>query len=102
MVINPIPVPPSSLCVVAGSSPNLTRVSIVPKDKLMRTSPLSYSRFILETSGAVGVYFAAMLEIILFISGWVKLGTTLVLFIVLYFSIFINKQEFFTAPSGSF
>lgn len=73
------------------SPDDLVRLSISDPITVMEGSTFSYPRYIYEVAGQVGVYLAAILEVILFISGWVKPLITLTIMGVLFINIFVYK-----------
>jgi hypothetical protein len=73
------------------TSDDLLRFSIAKPDRVMGLSPYSYSRFVFEASGVVGVVLATILELILFLTGWIKPAVTIILFVAMYLSIFIYR-----------
>lgn len=81
----------SSLEIYDLSPDDLVRLSILPRDIVMKGSPYSYSRYIFENVGVVGIYAAAILDMVLFIGGWVKPMVTLGIFMIIWISIFVNK-----------
>ena len=73
------------------SPEDIIRVSITNTETAMKGSPYSYARFVFENAGEPGVYAAAILEMVLFISGWVKPLVSLSIFLLFYVSIFIHR-----------
>lgn len=73
------------------STDDLTRLSVAPRDTVMEGSPLSYTRFIYNLSGEVGIYLSAIYSIITYASGWLKPIVTLIMFLVVFFSFFVYK-----------
>lgn len=84
----------NSLEIFNLSPDDLVRLSVAPSLQVMEGSTFSYSRFIYEVSGQVGVYLAAILEVILFVSGYVKPIVTLLMFGVLFVNVFLYKLVF--------
>lgn len=70
------------------TSEDLLRVSIANHREAMEGSSMSYSRFIYEVSGQIGVYLAAVLEIVVFVAGVMKPLMILTLFGILFISVF--------------
>lgn len=73
------------------SNEDLLRLSIAPHNEVMANSSMSYARFVYTTGGTMAVYVAAVLEIVNFISSWVKPACTLAVFLIACASIFILK-----------
>lgn len=80
-----------SLEIYKLSSDDLIRVSILPREDVIKGSAYSYSRFVFEYTGTIGVYEAAILEIIIFAASWIRPAMLIILFVCLYGSVFINK-----------
>jgi hypothetical protein len=70
---------------------DLTRLSVADRPTVMKGSPLSYTRFIYNESGDIGIYLSAVLNIIVYASGWIKPAVTLIMFLVLFVSFFIYR-----------
>lgn len=73
------------------SNEDLLRLSIAPKQKVMQTSTMSYARMVYLTGGTVAIYAAAVLELVNFVSAWVKPACTLLVFLIACCSIFVLK-----------
>ena len=73
------------------SEEDLTRMFIAPRTDVITQSPLGYARFIYEEAGAPGVYAAALLEGINLISGWLKPLITLLIYGIIFISLFLYK-----------
>ena len=78
-----------SLEIYNVSADDITRLSIADRGTVIKGSPLSYTRFVFETAGEVGVYAAAILEVVNFLVGWIKPIVTILLFLAIFFSLFI-------------
>ena len=74
------------------SNEDLLRLSISPKDKVMAGSTMSYARYVYTTGGTIAIYCAAILEVVNFISSWIKPLATLAVFCIACISIFILKM----------
>jgi hypothetical protein len=73
------------------SNNDLTRLAIAPRADVMINSPMSFSKFVLTEGGTPAVYLEAILALVLFISGWVRPLLVLIMFGVLFLSLFIYK-----------
>lgn len=73
------------------SNEDLLRLSIADHNDVMSNSSMSYARFVYTQGGTVAVYVAAVLELINFISSWVKPAVTLLVFVIACLSIFVLK-----------
>lgn len=73
------------------SNEDLMRLSITDSDTVMRSSSMSYARFVYTTGGTTAVYAAAFLTLISFVSSWVKPLATLAVFCITCVSIFVFK-----------
>ena len=73
------------------SADDLTRLAVAPTADVIEKSPLSYSRFIYEEAGTPGIFAAALLEIINFLSGWVKPISTLIIYVLIFLSLFFYR-----------
>lgn len=73
------------------SNEDLLRLSIADHNDVMSNSSMSYARFVYTQGGTVSVYVAAVLELVNFISSWVKPAVTLLVFIIACLSIFVLK-----------
>lgn len=73
------------------SSDDLIRLSIADRTSVMLNSTLSYPRFVYVVGGTSSVFAAAMLSMIMWISGIVKPLLVIIAFITIFLSIFIFK-----------
>ena len=67
------------------------RLSIDDRDSVMKSSTMSYARFVFTSGGTPAVYAAALLTLVNFISSWVKPIVTLLVFCITCISIFLFK-----------
>ena len=70
---------------------DLLRLSICKPETAMLASPMSYARYVYVYGGAAGVYCAAILSMILWLGSVVKPLCTIIVFLVLFVSIFVHK-----------
>lgn len=82
---------PQELEIYNLSSEDLMRLSIAEYTDVMRGSPYSYPKFLLEYGGMVAVYAGALLELILLVLSFLKPFATLAIFFVFVVSIIIFK-----------
>lgn len=73
------------------SNEDLLRLSIADHNDVMSSSTMSYARFVYTQGGNIAVYLAAILEIVNFISAWVKPLCTMIVFVLAVGSIFVLK-----------
>lgn len=73
------------------SNEDLLRLSIADHNDVMSSSTMSYARFVYTQGGTMAVYLAAILEVVNFISAWVKPACTLLVFLIACISIFVMK-----------
>lgn len=73
------------------SNEDLMRLSIADPTTVMKTSTMSYARFVYSVGGTPAVYGAAILMLVQFISSWVKPICTLLVFLIACVSIFVLK-----------
>lgn len=73
------------------SSDDLVRLSIAERGDVVLNSALSYPRFVYAVGGTPAVFAAAMLSMILWVSGIVKPILVIVAFVTIFVSIFIFK-----------
>jgi hypothetical protein len=73
------------------SNEDLIRLSMAHRDVVMRQSPTSFSRFVLETGGTPAIYIAAILYIITFLGSFIKPLAVIAVFILVMVSIFVFK-----------
>ena len=73
------------------SNEDLMRLSIADHDTVMKSSTMSYARFVFTVGGTPAVYAAAFLTLVNFLSSWVKPIATLVVFCITCISIFVFK-----------
>lgn len=73
------------------SNEDLMRLSIADHNTVMKNSTMSYARFVFSVGGTPGVYSAALLTLVNFISSWVKPLATLIVFCATCISIFFFK-----------
>lgn len=73
------------------SNQDLLRLSIASHDTVMKTSTMSYARFVYTVGGTPAVYAAALLELVNFVGAWVKPIVTLLVFLLTFVSIFVFK-----------
>lgn len=73
------------------SNEDLIRVSMAKRENIITGSPYSFSKFVLDTAGTMGIYQVAYLIIILFISSFLKPIITLFSCISLIISVFVYK-----------
>lgn len=80
-----------SLEIYELSNEDLMRLSIADPTTVMKTSTMSYARFIFSVGGTPAVYATAFLTLINFISSWVKPIATILVFLITCISIFVFK-----------
>lgn len=80
-----------SLEIYQLSNEDLMRLSIADHNDVMRSSTMSYARFVYSVGGTPAVYAAALLTLVNFISAWVKPIVTILVFILTFISIFVFK-----------
>lgn len=73
------------------SDQDLLRLSIADHNTVMKSSTMSYARFIYTAGGTPAVYAAALLTLVNFVSSWVKPIVTLLVFLLTFVSIFVFK-----------
>lgn len=73
------------------SNEDLMRLSIADRDTVMKSSTMSYARFVFTVGGTPAVYAAALLTLVNFLSSWVKPIATLLVFCITCISIFVFK-----------
>lgn len=73
------------------SNDDLIRLSVAERDEVMVNSTLSYPRFVYEVGGTPAVFAAAVLSMIMWISGIVKPLLVIVAFVTIFVSIFVFK-----------
>ena len=73
------------------SNEDLLRLSIAGPSDVMRTSTMSYARFVYTVGGTPAVYAAAILMLVSFVGSWVKPICTLLVFVIACVSIFVLK-----------
>lgn len=73
------------------SNEDLMRLSIADHNTVMKSSTMSYARFVFTVGGTPAVYAAALLTLVNFISSWVKPIATLLVFCITCISIFVFK-----------
>lgn len=73
------------------NSDDLMRLSISKTDDAMLTSPLSYSRFVLDVGGESAVYAASVLEMVMYIGSFIKPLCIIISFISVFMSIFVFR-----------
>lgn len=73
------------------SNEDLMRLSIADHDTVMKSSTMSYARFVFTVGGTPAVYAAALLTLVNFLSSWVKPIATLLVFCITCISIFVFK-----------
>ena len=66
-------------------------MSVAERDEVMVNSTLSYPRFVYEVGGTPAVFAAAVLSMIMWISGIVKPLLVIVAFVTIFVSIFVFK-----------
>lgn len=73
------------------SNDDLMRLSIADRSDVMTTSTLSYPRFVYSVGGTPTVFAAAVLTMIMWVSGLVKPILVIVAFITIFISVFVFK-----------
>lgn len=73
------------------SNDDLIRLSIADRDEVMINSTLSYPRFVYTVGGSPAVFAAALLSMVMWISGIVKPLLVVVAFVTIFVSIFIFR-----------
>lgn len=72
-------------------SEDLIRLCLVPSDQVVISTSMSYSRFVYNFGGEVGVYMAAILSIILWVGSFIKPLCTVIAFLSIFLSIFVHR-----------
>lgn len=72
-------------------SEDLVRLCIVPADEAIMASTMSYPRFAYTFGGEATVYLAAVLAIILWLGSFIKPLCTVIIFCVVFISIFVFR-----------
>lgn len=73
------------------SNDDLMRLSIADRSDVMTTSTLSYPRFVYSVGGTPTVFAAAVLTMIMWVSGLVKPILVIVAFVTIFISVFVFK-----------
>lgn len=73
------------------SGDDLIRLSVADRGEVMLNSSLSYPRFIYSVGGTPAVFAAAMLSMVMWISGIVKPILVIVAFLTIFVSVFVFK-----------
>lgn len=73
------------------SNDDLIRLSIADRDEVMINSTLSYPRFVYTVGGSPAVFAAALLSMVMWISGLVKPILVVVAFLTIFVSIFVFR-----------
>lgn len=73
------------------SNDDLIRLSIADRDEVMINSTLSYPRFVYTVGGSPAVFAAALLSMVMWISGLVKPILVVVAFLTIFISIFVFR-----------